>query len=193
MTQKIILFGILFLGIISCKPKVTIKDKEGNTLQLEVTDLEFTTNEKERKKDSLIILKVNKFLETNSSSIVNNYWFLCDTLYIKSLRDYNVRHKTENINIHLGKESVTIRPTPGSYLEADGPFAAYKITDDSLGHFHSYIIDIFLTDNFEISDYYATVRFSKEINGVNTVTFKHLIQKDENYLIEEKIGKKNKW
>ena len=53
-----------------------------------------------------------------------------------------MNHKNENIDISINRKTVSIRPIPGTYLISEGPFAEFKITNDSLGVLHSYVIDI---------------------------------------------------
>ncbi|QNR25104.1 hypothetical protein [Croceimicrobium hydrocarbonivorans] len=190
---QIIISIFCFLVLTSCKQNVTVEDDKGNSLEFEITNIELTSSEKEARKDSLIIRNINKFLKENNSAVVQNYFFLCDTLNIQPFRDYNPQHKNSNINIHLGKKEVSIRPLPGSYRIEDGPFGQYKITDDSLGTFHSYVIEIRLTDDFEVQDYHSTLRFSKNVGGINRLSFKRDIESDEQYLIEEKKEKNNWW
>lgn len=188
--------AITFIGffalISSCKPHVKVEDGQGNSIELEITDFDLTSSEKEAAKDSLIIRNINAFLQNNPSAIVQNYWFLCDSSNIEPVRDFYPKHKNENIDIHIGKKSVSIRPIPSSYKIQEGPFARYTITNDSLGNFHSYVIDVSLTSDYHVLDFNSTLRFSKDIEGVNRVSFKRLIQKDEHYLIEDK-KEKNTW
>ena len=75
---------------------------------------------------------------------------------IRTFREYNVKHKLENINIGIGKNTVRISPIPGSFKISDGPLAEYQIENDSLGQFTSYFIDVDLNTDLEISDYKAT-------------------------------------
>ena len=135
---------------------------------------------------------ISDFLKNNQSSVVRNYHYLCDTSRIRALKEYNVNHKIENINIAIGKNTVRISPIPGSFKISDGPLAEYRIENDNLGKFASYFIDIDLNNDFEISDYKATLRFMKDSNGIEKVSFKKVITATENYLIEEKL-KKNWW
>ncbi|MBS2100834.1 hypothetical protein [Carboxylicivirga linearis] len=190
---RIFFLGFTLICLISCKTKVTVEDKDGNSFQLKLSDLELASNEKEEQIEKQIIDNVNTFLQTNNSSIVRNYWFLCDTINIKPIRNYKVKHKNENIDIHLNLKTVSIRPIPGTYLISEGPFAEYKISNDSLGVLHSYVIDLNLTENYQISDYKATLRFSKEINGIDKETFKHTIREGDNYNIESNIITNNWW
>ena len=135
---------------------------------------------------------ISDFLKNNQSSVVRNYHYLCDTSRIRIFREYNVKHKLENINIGIGKNTVRISPIPGSFKISDGPLAEYQIENDSLGQFASYFIDIDLNTDLEISDYKATLRFMKDSNGIDKVSFKKEITATENYLIEEKLNK-NWW
>jgi len=152
-------------------------------------DIEITSSEKELKKDSLILSNISDFLKNNQSSIVRNYKFLCDSSMIRQIRAYDVNHKIENIKIGIGKNTVRISPIPSSFKISDGPFAEYRIQNDSLGKFVSYFIDIELNNELEVSDYKATLRFMKEINGIEKISFKKEITIDEKYLIEEKLNK----
>lgn len=111
---------------------------------------------------------------------------------ILPIRKYNVKHKLENIKIGIRKTNVRISPIPSSFEITDGPLAEYKIENDSLGKFASYFMDIKLNDNFEISDFKATLRFMKDINGIEKLSFKKEISAAENYLIVEKLNK-NWW
>ena len=179
---------LLFILMTSCKPKVTIEDNKGNVIELKTNKIEYTTSERESRKEEKIIQSINKFLENRTESVVKNYWFLCDTSNIKIHRTYEVRHKHENIDIHIGHKNVTISAIPSSYKIAEGQIAEYKIFDDSLGQLNSYFIEIELTENYEVKDYKGILRFGKrQENGLNRVTFKKEILKGENYLIEEKI------
>jgi hypothetical protein len=151
---------------------------------------ELTSSEKENKKDSLIMTNINHFLENNKSSVVQNYYFLCDTSMISPIREYDVKHKIDNIKIR--GNSVRITPIPELFKLTEGPVAEYRIENDSLGKFASYFIDIKLDANLEVSDFKATLRFMKDSNGIDKVSFKKEITATESYLIEEKL-KKNWW
>lgn len=185
-----LIINIMTVGIIasliSCRPDQTTEDSRKSPMEFPISEIEWTSSEKQAARDSLIISNINSFLQENRSAIVRNYLFLCDRANIEPLRNFDPGHKDQNIDIHIGKQQVSIRPIPGSYKIAEGPFARYKITDDSLGRLHSYVIDISLADDYTVLDYSATLRFAKEIDGVNTVVFTREIQKDEIYLIEER-------
>jgi hypothetical protein len=177
---RISILGILLIFFVGCKNDV------------KPISIELTSSEKEKKKDSLILSNINHFLENNQSSVVQNYHFLCDSSMILPIREYDVKHKLENIKIEIGKTNVRITPIPGSFKIADGPLAEYRIENESLGKFTSYFMDIKLNDNFGVSDFKATLRFMKESNGIEKVSFKKEISATENYLIEEKLNK-NWW
>ena len=191
--MKYAIFLCTITTLLSCSPSVNENESNGETYEFEISDIEITSREKEARKDSLILKNVNELLNKRESSLIKNYWFLCDTVNINPIRDgFSVEHKDENINIHLGKETVTVRPIPGSYEIKKGPYAKYKLLDDSLGEFHSYVIDIQLNEDFKIKDYYATVRFHKIVDGVDKITFTEIINKNDHYLLSEKFTDK-KW
>ena len=169
--------GILLFFFVGCKNDV------------KSVSIRLTSSEKEKKKDSLILLNINHFLENNQSSVVQNYHFLCDSSMISPIREYEVKHKPENIKIGIGKTNVRITPIPGAYKITDGPLAEYRIENDSLGKFASYFMDIKLDDKFGISNFKATLRFMEDSNGIEKVSFKKEISASENYLIEEKLNK----
>lgn len=176
----------------TCKPRVTIRGNQGNSIDFEINKIELTSNKRENAQDSLIIKNINAFLHKNNSAIVKNYWFLCDSSNIESLRNFNPKHKNKNIKIHLGKESVSIRPIPGTYKIVEGPFAQYKIINDSLGRLYSYVINVSLNNDFEVLDFHSILQFAKDSNGIDRVSFKRIIEKDEYYLIEDK-KENNNW
>jgi len=151
---------------------------------------ELTSSEIEERKDSLILVNVDRFLRTNQSAVVKNYHFLCDSSMIKPLRDYDVQHKRENIIIGLSNKDVRLTPVPQSYKITDGPKAEYRIENDRLGKLFTYFVDLKLDDTFEIVGYKATLRFTKVSNGMEKLSFEKEILADENYLIEEQLIKK---
>jgi len=176
----------------ACSFEVETKDREGNSLHWEITEIGIRDGRIERKKDSLAITAANSFLLENKNDIamVQNYFLLCDSSYIQNLRDFNVQHKIENITSGLDRYSQQIRPIPGVYSIEDGPFAEYLIDDEELGKFESYFIDLKLDKEYRVIDYVATVIF-REKRGAKPFIKK--IYKDEQYLIEPRINKKEKW
>lgn len=192
MKYALLLFSIALF--VSCKPSVRIEDENGTFIEYEITNVELTSSEKEAQKDSIILNNINEFLKNNQTSLVANYWFLCDTAHIETIREgYLPDHKNENIQIHIGKENVSIRPIPGAYEIAKGPYASYKLADDSLGTLHSYVIDIVMNDDFSVKDYSATLRFQQMIDGKNRVSFTKVIEKEDNYLLSDKFVNKKWW
>lgn len=183
----VILFASSFI-FSSCQ----LREQKGENQKVIV---EITTENIEDRKSAKVLKNVIAFLEEKKETepIVQNYWYLCDTSNINSLRNFDVNHKTENIRIDLGKSGATVSPFPGVYKISEGPFAEYKINDDSLGKMHSYLIEIEFLNDFNIKDFKAVLRFSKkQENGLNRVTFKKEILKGEDYLIEQRV-KTGKW
>jgi len=172
------MIGIFLISLVACKNDV-------KSLKLELT-----SSEKKKTKDSIILNNITDFLEKNQSSVVKNYHFLCDSSMIRPIREYNINHKIDNIKIR--GNSVRITPIPESFKITDGPLAEYRIENDSLGKLASYFIDIKLDSNLEISDFKATLRFMKDSNGIEKLSFKKEITATENYLIQEKLNK-NWW
>ncbi|NOQ72417.1 MAG: hypothetical protein GQ574_10475 [Crocinitomix sp.] len=191
-SQKIFAIGILFLSITSCKPKVVIEDDKGSKVEFDIESIELTSSEKEQEQDRLIIEEVERFIETNKSDVVLNYLFLCDTSMIEVNRKYDVNHKISNISIGIGKNDVRLSAVPDSYKIAEGPVATYKISNDSLGRFASYFLDLQLDENYKIKSFKGTLRFMKDKNGIEKLSFMKEINPQDKYLIEIKL-KNNKW
>ena len=164
--MKCTIFNIIYVSCIvlfsSCKLNVNHENRLGDSTEFEVTGIEITSSKKEARRDSLIIQNINVFLRNNNSAIVRNYLFLCDTSNIESFRGYDPKHKNLNIDIHIGQRSVSIRSLPGFYKIKDGPMGRYKITNDSIGRLESYVIEVSLSQNFDIQNYHSTLRFSKD-------------------------------
>ena len=192
MRTTIIILTISTLLINSCGFNINIEDEEGNSIIFKIEDIELTSSEIEKRKDSIIISEVNNFIDTNKSAIIINYKYLCDSNLIEPLRNYIVDHKDENIQIGIGKKDIQISPIPLVYKISEGPYAKYKIDNDNFGKLSSYIIDIELDGNFKIIDFKATLRFMQKDGNVERVSFKKEIYPSDNYLIEENI-KKNRW
>lgn len=183
---NILILGLI-IGIVACKPKATITDEDGNTIQLEVSNIEWTTKDKEEQKDKVIIEEINSFLENNKSDAVTNYLYLCDSSMISPLRDFNVFHKKENIHIGLGKNEVQLSPIPGVYKVSEGPYAKYKVHGDSF-ELVSYFIDIKLDKEFKVIDFIATLRYYIKNDGDEKVFVKKEIYPNDKYLIERRIN-----
>lgn len=185
------LYGILFIIIFGYLAS-RCERNENHNYPVEITDIELTSREKEDLKDSIIISEINEFLKKNKSASVKNYLALCDTTYIESIRDYDVHHKRSNITIGIGKKDVRLSPIPSVYRIDEGPKAIYKISNDSLGEFASYFLDVELDENYKVKTFKATLRFQKLKGNVKRISFTKEISSSEDYLILEKL-RNNKW
>ena len=192
LIQTIFAFGILFLSITSCKPKVVIENDKGEKVEFDLENIKLTSSEKEGEKDRLILEEVNRFIKTNKSDAVLNYIFLCDSLIINVKQDYEVSHKKSNIYIGLEKKDVRLTPIPGSYKVNEGPVADYKISNDSLGRFASYFLDLQIDENYKVTTFKGTLRFMKEKGGIERLSFMKEINPQDKYLIKNKL-KNNRW
>lgn len=178
-------------AFVSCEAKHHEDNKE-NTVEFEVENVKWTSGEKEQEQDSLILDEVNRFIHNNKSDAVLNYWFLCDSNMIAVNGDYEVNHKANNVSIGLGKKNVRLTPIPSSYKIDEGPIATYKINNDSLGNFSSYFLDLELDENYKVITFKATLRFTKEKDGGNILSFMKEIGPNDQYSLEEKL-KNNNW
>ncbi|UKN02703.1 hypothetical protein K6119_04140 [Paracrocinitomix mangrovi] len=190
MTRKfkfLIANSLICFVLFSCNFEIDQSDENGLT----DLDWEVTTPNLDSQKDNIIFSKINDFLISDSSAIVQNYFFLCDTSQIKSFRGYNVKHKNENIWIGLGKDNASVRPLPDSYPVEEGPIGEYNIVDDSLGRLHSYVLEFQFSEEYEIDSVYAVLRFARTENGVKKVSYVRDILISEDYLLEKRIQEKN--
>jgi len=188
------LFRVTYLIFIILIAGCHFSIKDSNGTEYKITNIELTSSEKEEEDEKLILRNVNDYLISNRDSItiIQNYWYLCDSLRIRTLRDYDVRHKDANITISLTKKYVEITPIPDSYPISEGPLAEYLINDEKLGTLYTYRLKLFLTEDFKVNDAHAQIQFAKiDHEGRGRVSLRRQIDKNEIYSIKEKLKTKN--
>lgn len=107
-------------------------------------------------------------------------------------RNYEANHKTSNISIGIRKNDVRLTPIPSSCKIDEGLIATYKISNDSLGRFASYFLDLQLDENYRVITFKGTLRFMKEKDGIEKLSFIKEVNPEDKYLIENKL-KNNRW
>jgi len=190
MKRMIYFFGVFFF-LFSCDSSFIIKDKSGNKIgEAKITEIEFTTGEKEKKKLEMVRNNVEEYLLANREvPAIKNYWVLMDSSkYITILKDeFKPQFDKNSIKSFLGNQ-VVLSPLPKFYKIEDGPSAKYNIQDSLLGQLSMYKLTLNLNSDYSIKTCHADLAFSRvNEKGVEKVSFRKNIPMDQGYLLEDKI------